>query len=70
MRVEAQKPGQGEMNPHAVQPSACCTFFFSPIPDFVSCLVFGRGHRRAIMESGEGSVGPNGGEIKATGWIR
>ena len=29
MRVEAQKPGQGEMNPHAVQPSACCTFFFS-----------------------------------------
>jgi len=26
--------------------------------------------RRAIMESGEGSVGPNGGEIKATGWIR
>jgi len=26
--------------------------------------------RRAIMESGEGSIGPNGGEIKATGWIR
>jgi len=33
----------------------------SPVLDFVSCLVFGGGHRRALSESGEGSVGTDGG---------
>ena len=35
--------------------------FLSPVLDFVSCFVFGGGHRRALSESGEGSVGPDGG---------
>ena len=69
MRVEAHKPGQGEMNPMRSAFSVP-HIFLSPIPDFVSCSVFGRGHGCAISESGEGSVGPDGGEMKGAYWIR